>query len=211
MHWNFPYGTNSGSNSGGQPPTTVAQAIAQQIEPSRKINELVANRQQNQAGIWNGGSITLSSSPLTLPTAQWDSPTFDLRPDLPYLSQGDKSSTPVYRSRTGDWGSLWVLIEGLNQQFGAWYGFSGLRVLMQEFTSPIDPTLVRAINDPVDITSEFSVDITQPIARQKQATLLQLKATNDVDPIRYYQVRLYFSWNIIATVPIQLRVQSAYF
>lgn len=203
MYWNYPYGKNS---SGSGTPLPEPHST-----PQKPKNELVENRQQNQAGIWNGGSVLLSSSPLSFPTAQWDSPVFDLRPDLPYLSQGDSSSTPVYRSKTGDWGSLWVLIEGLNQQFGAWYGFSTLTVTMQEFASPIDPTLVRSTTNPLDITSQFAVDLSQPVARQQQATLLQLKATNDVDPIRYWQVRLYFSWNIIATVPIQLRVQSAYF
>jgi len=204
MHWNYPYGSNNGSNFGGKPQEPNSA-------PSKPKNELVANRQQNQAGIWNGGSIVLASSPLSFPTAEWRSPTFDLRPDLPYLSQGDESSTPVYRSKTGDWGSLWVLIEGLNEQFGSWYGFSAITVKMQEFSSPIDPTLIRSTTNPVDITSQFAVDLSQPVARQQQATQLQLKATNDVDPIRYWQVRLYFSWNIVATVPIQLRIQSAYF
>lgn len=203
MHWNYPYGT---SRSGSGTPLPEPHSVQQKPQ-----NELVENRQQNQAGIWNGGNVLLSSSPLSFPTAQWDSPVFDLRPDLPYLSQGDSSSTPVYRSKTGDWGSLWVLIEGLNEQFGAWYGFSALTVSMQEFASPIDPTLVRSTTNPVDITSQFAVDLSQPVARQQQASLLQLKATNDVDPIRYWQVKLYFSWNIIATTPIQLRVQSAYF
>jgi len=201
MHWNFPYGGKTAGYNNGVEPSA----------PQKPLNELVANRQKNQAGMWNGGTITLLSSPLNFPTAEWNSPTFDLRPDLPYLSQGDSSSTPVYRSKTGDWGSLWVIVEGLNKQFGAWYGFSALTVKMQEFASPIDPTRLVAINNPVEITGEFATDIAQPLARQKQGTMLQFKATNDVDPIRYWQVRMYFSWNIIATTPIQLQIQSAYY
>lgn len=204
MYWNYPYGTSH--TGSGTPLPEEPHSVN-----TKPQNELVANRQQNQAGLWNGGSVLLSSSPLASPVAEWRSPVFDLRPDLPFLSQGESSSVPVYRSKTGDWGSLWVLIEGLNEQFGAWFGFSNLTVEMQEFSSPIDPTLVRSTTNPVNITAEFSVDLLQPAAKQKQATLLQLKATNDVDPIRYWQARIYFSWNIIATVPVQLRVQSAYF
>ncbi len=197
MHWNYPQGNNSGSGGSNS--------------SFRPQNELVANRQKNQAGIWNGDVKSIISSPLIQPVAGWNSPVFDLRPDLPFLSQGDESSTPVYRSKTGDWGSLWCIVEGLNQQFGAWFGFSNLRVHYQTFASPINPSIVRAVNNPIDITSEFSVDLAQPAEKQKQSTLLQFKATNDVDPIRYWQVKIYFSWSVTQTVPFQLRIQSSYY
>ena len=124
-------------------------------------NQLVANRQQNSAGVWNGNQVSLQTSPLTNPTAEWRSPVFDLRPDLPFLSQGDQSATPVYRSRTGDWGSLWVMVDGLSQAYpagGIIYGTAGLKVEYQENVSPIDPTLTRRVNDPINITSEFAFD-----------------------------------------------------
>ena len=40
MHWNYPQGNNSGSGGSNS--------------SFRPQNELVANRQKNQAGIWNG-------------------------------------------------------------------------------------------------------------------------------------------------------------
>jgi len=179
--------------------------------PPPPQNELVANRQNNTAGLWNGGNITLATNSLANPTATWRSPVFDLRPDLPFLSQGTREATPIYRSKTGDWGSLWVVVDGLNQNFGGAYGFAGLTVKYQERVSPIDPTIVKNVNDPIDITGEFAVDTSLPVAKQQQGALLQFKPTSDVDPVRYWQIVLYFDWTYTFTVPIQLRVQSAYY
>ena len=202
MYWNrpqlVPFNAGSGGGAGSQP----------QPPPP---NPLVLNRQNNTAGLWNGGNITLTPSGLTNPTATWRSPTFDLRPDLPFLSQGNAESTPVYRSKTGDWGSLWLLVDGLDQNFGGGFGFTGLKVTYQERVSPIDPTLVRNVNDPIDITGEFAVNSTLPASERQQGALLQFKPTNDVDPVRYWQVVLRFEWSVTFTNPVQLRIQASYY
>ena len=205
MHWNYPYGTNRGLNTVGGSPN------GNQHHETRIENPLVANRQQNTAGLWNGGQVTGHTSNLVNPTGEWRSPIFDLRPDLPFLSQGIAEASPVYRSKTGDWGSLWVLIDGLNQNFGGGLGFAGLRVRYQEKASPIDPTLIRNVNDPIDITGEFAVNTTLPFAEQQQGALLQFKPTSDVDPVRYWQVVIYFDWSFTFTKNVQLRAQSSYY
>ena len=179
--------------------------------PPPPQNPLVLNRQNNTAGLWNGGNVTLMASGLVNPTAQWRSPIFDLRPDLPFLSQGNVEATPIYRSRTGDWGSLWMMVDGLNQNFGGGVGFAGLNVRYQERVSPLDPTLVRTVNDLIDITSEFAVDTSKPLAQQQQSALLQFKPSTDVDPVRYWQVIVEFEWSFTFTLPVQLRVQSSYY
>lgn len=205
MIWNYPYGTNRTTTAGAQQPPHSMQGSG------RPVNELVLNRQQNTAGLWNGGIVTLKAAPLVDPTAQWVSPIFDLRPDLPFLSQGDVEATPVYRSRTGDWGSLWVLIEGLNQNFGGGLGFAGLQVRYQELASPLNPTLVRKVTNPVDITGQFAVGGSVAEGTQREATLLQFKPTGDVDPVRYWQIKILFNWAFTFTSTVQLRVQSSYY
>ena len=204
MIWNYPYGTNRTTTAGGQSPQGGGGS-------SRPINELVLNRQQNTAGLWNGGIVTLKASPLANPSATWISPIFDLRPDLPFLSQGEVEATPVYRSKTGDWGSLWILVEGLNQNFGGGLGFAGLQVEYQELASPVDPTLVRKVMNPANITSQFAVGGSVSAGTQREATLLQFKPTTDVDPVRYWQVKILFNWAFTFTKPVQLRVQSSYY
>lgn len=179
--------------------------------PPPKQNPLVENRQNNTAGLWNGGNTTLRTSGLVNPSAEWRSPIFDLRPDLPFLSQGEAEATPIYRSRTGDWGSLWVLVGGLDKNFGGGVGFAGLQVRYQERVSPIDPTLAQNVNDKIDITGEFAVDMTQPANERQQSALLQFKPSTDVDPVRYWQVVIYFDWTFTYTSPVQLNVQASYY
>lgn len=179
--------------------------------PPPKQNPLVENRQNNTAGLWNGGVTTLRTDSKTNPKAQWRSPIFDLRPDLPFLSQGRVEATPIYRSRTGDWGSLWVLVDGLDKNFGGGVGFAGLQVTYQEKVSPIDPSLTRNVNDKIDITGEFAVNMGAPETERQQGALLQFKPSTDVDPVRYWQVVIYFDWTFTFLNDVQLSVQASYY
>lgn len=191
-------------NPGFVPPGTQLAANDQLAEP-RKPNPLVVNRQKNTAGQWYGGLVSLNCSALTNPVAQWDSPIFDTRPDLPFKSQGIQEGTPVYRSKTGDWGSLWVQVEGLNQTYGILSPQTGLQVTYDERTSPIDPSRVQIILDPINITANFAS------LGAKQATLLQFKPSTNVDPVRFWQVRIFFNWTAVFTVAPVLRISSAYY
>lgn len=187
-----------------------------QVPQNPPTNKLVENRQQNTAGLWNGGQVTVLANPVVNPIAEWRSPIFDLRPDLPFLSQGEAEATPVYRSKTGDWGSLWVMVDGLSQTYGggALFGTSGLRVTYQEQASPIDPSLTRRVNDLIDITPEFAFNPALIATnQQQQSALLQFKPTSDVDPVRYWQVIMYFTWtqDFSAGYAPQLRVQASYY
>lgn len=194
----------------GFAPASSQLAANERLADPKKPNPLVVNRQQNTAGLWSGGLVSLNVAPLTNPTAQWDSPIFDTRPDLPFKSQGLQEATPVYRSKTGDWGSLWVQVEGLNQIYGVPGGGgkspqTGLQVTYDERCSPNDPSRVQVILDPVNITTQFATLGT------KQATLLQFKPSTDVDPVRYWQVRIFFDWIQTFTVAPVLRVSAAYY
>ena len=86
-----------------------------------------------------------------------------------------------------------------------------MKVTYQERVSPIDPTLVRNVNDPIDITGEFAVNSSLPANERQQGALLQFKPTNDVDPVRYWQVVLRFEWSVTFTNPVQLRIQASYY
>lgn len=175
-------------------------------------NQLVIDRESNSAGMWNGGRNQLTASGLVNPSARWHTPVFDLRPDLPVVSKGNNSRPqPIFRSENGNYGSLWVLVEGLNQNFGGGIGTAGLQVTYQILASPLGADLVRRVSNRVNITGEFFVDTSLPPADQKQGTVLKFNPLTTVDPIRYWQVEILFNWTFTFTSVPRLSFQANYY
>ena len=206
MFWN---------NAGAMP-----QGFATTLEgrQSAKPNELVLNRHQNQAGYWNGGYSVIRGNRLAKPAVSWASPVFDLRPDLPYLNQtGQRQGVPVFRSKTGDWGSLWVVVEGLNINYGGITASSGLKVQYQEAMNPVDPSRVALCAVPQDISTLFAPNTeVLPAGGQldgftfQRAACLQFKPNSgSVDPIRFWQVNIYFDWDRTFTETVQLQLSAS--
>lgn len=199
MYWNNPHSMKRGT------------ATTFEGQQSPQPNQLVLNRQLNYPAFWDGGQVSLRLSGLTNPTAFWWSPIFDLRPDLPFQSQSDQASVPVYRSKTGDWGSLWIMFDGIDESVDGRVLAQGLTVTVQEAVSPIDPSRLRIIEDPVNVTQDFSTNQDLNPTQQSTGTLFKFSPATNVDPIRYWQVRFNFSWNRTFTTNRTYRVQSAYY
>ena len=78
----------------------------------------------------------------------------------------------------------------------------------------LESTIGHPVNDLIDITPEFAFNPALIVTnQQQQAALLQFKPTSDVDPVRYWQVILYFTWtqDFSAGYAPQLRIQASYY
>jgi len=204
MYWNNPHAMKRGT------------AVTFEGQQSPQPNQLVLNRQLNYPAIWNGGVISLrfQGASLVNPTAEWWSPIFDLRPDLPFESQSDQSSVPVYRSETGDYGSLWVSFSGMRTNLDADGPITvGMQVGAQQAASPIDPSRIGIIDDPVNVTANFTGDDNPEVGDPLDTALFKFSPATDVDPVRYWQVRFSFRWRrtFAAGSILPIQVQSAFY
>ena len=111
--------------------------------------------------LWQQTQTNLSWATTGLPAgvflqARWQSPTFDLRPDLRGImntpgTQRNTGATPIWIPR-GAAGKLWVQVDRLDT---AIWGLTGLQVTSTEFASVRDGNNLQQITDPEDITTEW--------------------------------------------------------
>ena len=119
--------------------------------------------------------------------ASWESPVFDLRPDLK-ASAGteNQAAYPIFRGGAfGAGGTLQILIR---RDGGAIPGISNITLFAQEFAAvSVSPTpfgLGRPVTAGVDITSEFYQGM--------RGTLLNFIPPSN--PVRYWKTVLHFQW-----------------
>jgi hypothetical protein len=119
--------------------------------------------------------------------ATWQSPTYDLRPDLRGImespgTQRNTGATPIWLPRGGA-GKLWVQVDNLGARN---WGLTGLRVTATEFASVRDGNDLRQITDPEDITTEF--------VGTADCALGSFLPPGSGYPMRYYRVALKFQF-----------------
>ena len=155
-------------------------------------------------GVWNGGRSPLALTTLGAPLAfsgRWESPTFDLRPDIRAYFP-DPGGQPIWRANgLGAGGSLWCLVTGIR---GATTNMTGLQVTFQEWVHPWDPNSMVIASDAVDITKEFN-------SATKNAVLLNSCPPGYPYPIRFWRIRYDFIWKENGIPAPNFVIQSAYY
>ena len=144
-------------------------------------------------GFWDGGEIALQTFPASSPywrEATYQTPIFDLRPDLRSMTGGEQEGVPIWKySGSGRGGRLHLMIDNIDG--GATVG---LNVECSEIVSPNRPSIMRQVTDCVDISDQFVVDT-------RSATYVSFEPTGEF-PIRFWQVKLDFRWSeTLAQVP----------
>jgi len=159
------------------------------------------------SGLWNGGrgSLTWTNNSAGLLTAKWQSPLFDLRPQLRAAMEGLTGGTPVWLSMGGG-GKLWVQIDNISKDLPApatndWT--TNLQVIAREYGHINDPLEVSQITADADITSEFTGD-------QDSAVLIFLPPGQGY-PIRWYRAEVEFTYLVARAAPPPFAVCAAYY
>lgn len=157
--------------------------------------------QSPPVGLWEGGRASLSWS-LTdegFLKADWQSPLFDLRPDIRAAQSGLTGGTPIWRPM-GAGGALWAQVERLLVDATA---TTNLLVTSTEFAHVNDPNAVASVNTDSDITSEF--------VGGNASAVLQFLPPGNGYPVRYYRVRLTFTYTAVRNGPPPFAVSASYY
>lgn len=136
--------------------------------------------------------------------ATWESPVFDLRPDLK-ASAGteNQSAYPIFRGGAfGAGGSLQILVR---RDDGTIPNISNVTVFAQEFAAVTNPQDIVSVS-PTPFTTA-GVDITSEFYQGMQAALLNFIPPSN--PVRYWKTALTFQWvaSGFTTLPV-LRAQG---
>jgi len=159
-------------------------------------------------GLWDGGTaqvlLQTSVDPLIWRSGLWQSPTFDLRPDLRSSTGGEQVGVPIWNG-----GSLFVMINGLLTSTGL--ATNGLKVTYTEFCSPNKGYELKQVTDRIEITDEFTKK--DGGTGQKESCVLQFYSVNFSQPVRFWRIQIQFEWTFDLTasgVP-KFSIDSAYY
>lgn len=169
-------------------------------------NMPVAVWQQTPTGLtWK----TTGLSPGLFAQATWQSPTFDLRPDLRGImespgTQRNSGAVPIWLPRGGA-GKLWVQVDNLDSTL---WGLTGIKVTSEEFAAVRDGNNLPKITDPQDITTEF--------VGTAECALGSFMPPGSGYPPRYYRVRLTFAFLVDSSAQPEwpdpgFRLSAAYY
>jgi len=155
-------------------------------------------------GLWDGGTaqvlLQTSLNPDIWRTGLWQSPTFDLRPDLRSSTGGEQIGVPIWNG-----GSLFVMVNGLTSANNA--ATNGLRVTYTEIASPNKGYELKQVTEPIQITDEFTTN------GEKQSAILQFYSVNFSQPVRFWRIQIQFTWTLDISLEgtPQFSVDSAYY
>ncbi len=145
------------------------------------------NPPNRPVGLWDGGTaqvaLSTSADPDIWRTGLWQSPTFDLRPDLRSSTGGQQVGVPIWGS-----GSLFTMVNGLTSAAGA--ATNGLRVTYTEFCSPNKGFQLNQVTEPIEITDEFTTN------GNKVSCCLQFYSVNFSQPVRFWRIQIQFTWTL---------------
>jgi hypothetical protein len=163
--------------------------------------------QNAPSALWDGGrgSLTWTNNTEGLLTAKWQSPLFDLRPQLRAAMSGLTGGTPIWLP-SGASGKLWAQIDNLTLDLPApatnnWV--QNLEVISREFGHVNDPLQVRQITADTDITSEFTGTV--------PSAVLTFLPPGEGYPIRWYQVSVTFTYLLPRASAPPFAVCAAYY
>lgn len=139
--------------------------------------------------------------------ATWQTPVFNLRPDLRSAGGSPKTGVPIWSTAS----RLYVQVSNLIS--GSSLTTQGLRVTALEQASiaygdiRTGFTSVETVTSPVDVTSDFMLGIAQP-----DRIVLVFAPIGESYPVRFWSVRLVFEKNPVDWAADQsIVVESAYY
>lgn len=139
-------------------------------------------------GCWFGAQTPLfwvAGAGEVVRTAQWDSPTFDLRPDLRQAGlanpRANTGALPIWKPM-GAGGQLYVQVMNIDGSIDA---LTNLAVVAIEFAHPSDPNQTAQITTEEDITTAY-------FTAGKQAAMIATFPPGTGYPIRFWRYRLRF-------------------
>jgi len=123
--------------------------------------------------------------------ATWESPVFDLRPDLK-ASAGteNQAAYPIFRGGAfGAGGTLQILVR--SGDGGFIHTIPTMRVCAQEIAGLSDPNLAISITPPpVGLGASGAIDVTSEFYQGNEGVLLNF--IPPCNPVRYWQTKLFF-------------------
>ena len=153
-------------------------------------------------GFYDGGEKALSTfagGASDYLTATFQTPVFDLRPDLRSMTGGEQEGVAIWKySGSGRGGRLHVMVDNILAGHT-----EGLDVKAVEYVSPNRPTLMRQVTDCVNVSDQFVVS-------GRTATYLSFTPTGEF-PIRFWQVQLLFTWTQNIALTPQFTIFSSFY
>jgi len=138
--------------------------------------------------VWSPIAVVEANNPIYW-RAQWQSPLFDLRPELRGSGQGVATGVPIWKSGYQAGTKLWVQVSGLNRATAGpppQAAVQGLRLTAQAFAHVNNAQLISACDPPVDMTRDLTHN------GGVDSRVLQFYPTGDGYPIRYWRLVLTF-------------------
>lgn len=151
--------------------------------------------------VWAAGpSVTDGKKPI-LRQALWQTPIFDHRPDLrALLGVRPNVVQPIWRQGYGSGGQVFVDVAGLQSTPSA---LTGLRVYSIEYAHPTDPGELQQITKASDLTTDY-------FTPGCPMTVVPFFPPGSGFPIRFWQVRLVFQFNVAHVDPVFLMTAAYY-
>lgn len=139
-------------------------------------------------------------------SAKWNSPIFDLRPELRHANgrnaaPSQVASQPIWRGGYGGGGTLFVFINGITVGNGT----QGVRLWSQHWAHFADSFKIKRITGEQDETSVIALP-----GSNQEAAILTYRAPGDGYPIRFWRVTLQFDLLENIATPA-LSVGAAYY
>lgn len=123
--------------------------------------------------------------------ATWESPVFDLRPDLKASASAEyQAAYPIFRGGAfGAGGTLQILVR--SGDGGFIHTIPTMRVCAQEIAGLSDPNLAISITPPpVGLGASGAIDVTSEFYQGNEGVLLNF--IPPCNPVRYWQTKLFF-------------------
>jgi hypothetical protein len=117
--------------------------------------------------------------------AYWQSPLFDLRPELRGSDSARQTGVPIWGA-TGK--KLWVQVSGLLGVVAGVRATDGLEVVSREYAEIYDPTQILRISADAKITLDVSASGTS----QPPSVVLPFYAPGSGTPVRYWRLEIAF-------------------
>ena len=151
---------------------------------------------------WTGSRVGLTWAAPTNPldagyplVAYWQSPLYDLRPEIRGSDGSSIQGTPI-------WGAaqkkLWVQIDGLLSVNAGVLATEGLKVVSREFGQIFEPRLVARITPDSDNTA----DVASGGTAQPPSVIIAFSPPGSGTPVRYWRLELVFRRTDALTFPL---------
>jgi hypothetical protein len=117
--------------------------------------------------------------------AYWQSPLFDLRPELRGADSARTTGVPIWGA---SYKKMWVQVAGLLTVTGATRATDNLNVVSREYGEIFDPTQIARIT----ADSTITLDVASSGASQPPSVVLPFYPPGSGTPVRYWRLEIAF-------------------